>query len=403
MIELNEISTLCLAVFLLLIGHAIVNRVAIFSRLSIPSPVIGGLIFAILTAILSSTGILTIKLNGKFFQEFFMLAFFTTIGLGASFKLLKLGGKVLIIYWLLCGVLATMQNVIGVSLSKVLGIDPLLGLTAGAMSMEGGHGNAAAYGQTIQDLGINSAVTAALAAATLGLVAGGLIGGPVVRYLIKKHDLAPRQLDSEQKDYSEIEENTHLHKRFNFSEVFFIQIAILLFCMALGTYLGDLLSEKTGINIPLYVVSMFLAVIIRNISEFGNLHLIDLKFTNHIGDISLSIFLSIALMSINIVEIYDLALPLVIIVIFQIIFVALFSIFVVFRLLGKDYDAAVMIGGFIGHGLGATPNAMANLDVITKKFGNSPRAYLVVPIVGAFLVDLLGVPIITTFINFLKH
>lgn len=199
MIELNEISTLCLAVFLLLIGHAIVNRVAIFNRLSIPSPVIGGLIFAILAAILSSTGILTIKLNGKFFQDFFMLAFFTTIGLGASFKLLKLGGKVLIVYWVLCGVLATMQNVIGVSLSKVLGIDPLLGLTAGAMSMEGGHGNAAAYGQTIQNLGVNSAVTAALAAATLGLVAGGLIGGPVVRYLIKKHDLAPKQIETNKK------------------------------------------------------------------------------------------------------------------------------------------------------------------------------------------------------------
>ncbi|NJH80104.1 sodium/glutamate symporter [Staphylococcus agnetis] len=402
MIELNEISTLCLAVFLLLIGHAIVNRVAIFNRLSIPSPVIGGLIFAILAAILSSTGILTIKLNGKFFQDFFMLAFFTTIGLGASFKLLKLGGKVLIVYWVLCGVLATMQNVIGVSLSKVLGIDPLLGLTAGAMSMEGGHGNAAAYGQTIQNLGVNSAVTAALAAATLGLVAGGLIGGPVVRYLIKKHDLAPKKIENEQKDYSEIDENTHLHKRFSFSEVFFIQIAILLFCMAVGTYLGELFTDLTGFNIPLYVAAMFIAVIIRNISEYGNLNLIDLKFTNRIGDISLGVFLSLALMSINITEIYDLALPLVIIVICQIIFVALFSIFIVFRLLGKNYDAAVMIGGFIGHGLGATPNAMANLDAITKKFGNSPRAYLVVPIVGAFLVDLLGVPIITTFINIFK-
>ncbi|RIM09867.1 sodium/glutamate symporter, partial [Staphylococcus chromogenes] len=169
-----------------------------------------------------------------------------------------------------------------------------------------------------------------------------------------------------------------------------------------GTYLGDLFTNMTGFSIPLYVVSMFIAVIIRNISEYGNLNLIDLKFTNHIGDVSLGIFLSIALMSINITEIYELALPLVAIVICQIIFVALFSIFVVFRLLGKDYDAAVMIGGFIGHGLGATPNAMANLDAITKKFGNSPRAYLVVPIVGAFLVDLLGVPIITTFINIFK-
>ncbi|REI08537.1 sodium/glutamate symporter [Staphylococcus felis] len=402
MITLNSITTLFIACLLLIIGQAIVNKVSIFNRLSIPSPVIGGLIFAILSALLSATGVLKIELDGKFFQEFFMLAFFTTIGLGASFKLLKLGGKVLIVYWILCGILATFQNVIGVSLAKVLHIDPLLGLTAGAMSMEGGHGNAAAYGQTIQELGIESAVTAALAAATLGLVAGGLIGGPVVRYLIKKYDLKPVNANVAQKDYSEIDINRRLKKNFTLNEVFFIQISVILFCMALGTYLGNVFSEWSGINIPLYVASMFIAVIIRNISEFGNLNLIDLKLTNQIGDISLSIFLSIALMSIQLTEIYNLALPLVVIVLCQIIFVALFSIFVVFRLLGKDYDAAVMIGGFIGHGLGATPNAMANLDTITKKFGNSPRAYLVVPIVGAFLVDLLGVPIITLFINFLK-
>ncbi|MDO5375427.1 MAG: sodium/glutamate symporter [Staphylococcus rostri] len=403
MIELNSITTLFLACLLLIIGQAIINKVEIFNRLSIPAPVIGGLIFAIISAILASTGVITIKLDGKFFQDFFMLAFFTTIGLGASFKLLKMGGKVLIVYWLLCGVLATFQNVIGVSAAKLLNIDPLLGLTAGAMSMEGGHGNAAAYGQTIQDYGVDSAVAAALAAATLGLVAGGLLGGPIVRFLIKRYDLAPKEADVIQKDYSEVDLNKRLHKHFTLNEVFFIQMAIILFCMALGTYLGEQFSAATGFNIPLYVASMFVAVIIRNVSEIMNLDIIDLKLTNQIGDISLSVFLSIALMSIQLTEIYNLALPLVVIVLFQILFVSLFSIFVVFRLLGKDYDAAVMIGGFIGHGLGATPNAMANLDTITKKFGNSPRAYLVVPIVGAFLVDLLGVPIITTFIEIFRH
>ncbi len=402
MIELNSITTLFVACLLLIIGQAIVNKVELFNRLSIPSPVIGGLIFAIISAILSSTGVLHIKLDGDFFRDFFMLAFFTTIGLGASFKLLKLGGKVLIVYWILCGVLATFQNIIGVSMAKVLHIDPLLGLTAGAMSMEGGHGNATAYGQTIQSYGIDSAVTAALAAATLGLVAGGLMGGPVVRYLIKKHNLAPAHREDTQKDYSEIDINRRLHKNFSINEVFFIQMTVILFCMGLGTFLGKAFSEWSGLNIPLYVASMFIAVIIRNISEYTNLNLIDLKLTNQIGDISLSVFLSIALMSIKLTDVYHLALPLIVIVICQVIFVALFSIFVVFRCLGKDYDAAVMIGGFIGHGLGATPNAMANLDAITKKFGNSPRAYLVVPIVGAFLVDLLGVPIITTFINIFK-
>lgn len=185
MLELDAITTLALACVLLLLGQAIVNNVSILMKLCIPAPVIGGLIFAILVAILQSTNVVTIKLESEFIQDFFMLAFFTTIGLGASLKLLRLGGKVLIVYFIFCGILATCQNIIGVSLSKVLNIPPLLGLTAGSMSMEGGHGNAAAYGKTLETLGVDSAVTAALAAATLGLVAGGLIGGPVVRFLIK--------------------------------------------------------------------------------------------------------------------------------------------------------------------------------------------------------------------------
>lgn len=169
--------------------------------------------------------------------------------------------------------------------------------------------------------------------------------------------------------------------------------------MAIGSYLGNTFSDITNINVPVYVGAMFVAVIIRNISEYNNLNLIDMKIVDSISDVSLSLFLSIALMSIQLTEIYQLAIPLIVIVLVQVAFIVLFSVFVVFRGLGKNYDAAVMIGGFIGHGLGATPNAMANLDVITKKYGASPKAYLVVPIVGAFLIDLLGVPIVTTFIN----
>ncbi|GGI39667.1 sodium/glutamate symporter [Mammaliicoccus stepanovicii] len=402
MLELDAITTLALASILLLLGQAIVNNVSILKRLCIPAPVIGGLCFAILVAVLDSTHILKIKLDSEFLQNFFMLAFFTTIGLGASLKLLRLGGKVLIIYFVFCGILATFQNIIGVSLSKVLNIPPLLGLTAGSMSMEGGHGNAAAYGKTLETLGVDSAVTAALAAATLGLVAGGLIGGPVVRYLIKKFDLKPEQAENSKLDYSEVTYNENLHSRMNPTTVFLVQFTIITVCMAVGTYIGNSFTDLTGINIPVYVGAMFVAVIIRNISDYGNLNLIDMKITNQVSDVSLSLFLSIALMSIKLTEIYQLALPLTVIVLVQIVFIVLFSVFVVFRALGKNYDAAVMIGGFIGHGLGATPNAMANLDVITKKFGASPKAYLIVPVVGAFLIDLLGVPIVTLFINMFK-
>ena len=366
----------------------------------IPAPVIGGLLFSILVAILDSLHIVKIKLDASFIQDFFMLAFFTTIGLGASLKLFKIGGKVMLLYFMFCGIMAICQNIIGVSLAKILNIQPLLGLTAGSMSMEGGHGNAAAYGKTIQDMGIDSAVTAALAAATLGLVFGGLIGGPVVKYLIKRYNLTPEHRDESYKNYGEVEYNQSLHNKFKPTQIFFIQFTILVFCMALGTYIGDTFTHMTGVNIPMYVGSMFVAVIIRNVSEFAGLNIVDLKINDQIGDISLGIFLSLALMSIQLTEIYSLAIPLIIIVLIQVVFMVLFSIFVLFRGLGKDYDAAVMVGGFIGHGLGATPNAMANLDVITKKYGSSPKAYLVVPIVGAFLIDLIGVIIVMSFIQF---
>lgn len=399
MLELDAITTLAIASLLYLLGIYIVNHISILRRLCIPSPVIGGLIFSILVAILQSTNIITIKLDSEFIQNFFMLAFFTTIGLGASLKLLRLGGKVLILYFIFCGFLAVFQNLISISLAKVLNIPPLLGLTAGSMSMEGGHGNAAAYGQTIRDMGFDSALTAALAAATLGLVAGGLVGGPVVKFLITKYNLKSEHAEETTTDYGNVKSNEYLHNRMNPTTIFFLQFTIVTICMAIGSYLGNTFSDLTGINIPIYVGAMFVAVIIRNISEYNNLNLIDMKFVDKISDISLSLFLSIALMSIQLTEIYQLALPLIIIVLIQVVFIVLFSIFIVFRGLGKNYDAAVMIGGFIGHGLGATPNAMANLDVITKKFGASPKSYLVVPIVGAFLIDLLGVPIVTTFIN----
>ena len=402
MIELDAITTLCLACILYLIGQTIINHVSILRRICIPAPVIGGLIFAILVAVLDSFNIVKIKLDASFIQDFFMLAFFTTIGLGASLKLFKVGGKVMLLYFMFCGIMAFCQNVIGISLAKLLNIKPLLGLTAGSMSMEGGHGNAAAYGKTIQDMGIDSAVTAALAAATLGLVFGGLIGGPVVKFLIKRYNLKPEHSDDSFKNYGEVEYNQSLHEKYKPTQIFFIQFTILVFCMALGTYIGNTFTNLTNVNIPMYVGSMFVAVFVRNISEAAGFNIVDLKINEQIGDISLGIFLSLALMSIQLTEIYSLALPLIIIVLVQVVFMILFSIFVLFRGLGKDYDAAVMVGGFIGHGLGATPNAMANLDVITKKYRNSPKAYLVVPIVGAFLIDLIGVIIVMGFIQFFQ-
>ncbi|POZ56679.1 Sodium/glutamate symporter [Lysinibacillus sphaericus] len=394
MIEINQITTIFLAVALFAFGSFLINKINFLKRFCIPAPVVGGLLFAALATILKTTGLLEISLDTSL-QSLFMITFFTTIGLGASFKLVKLGGKLLVIYWLACGFLALMQNVIGVSLASLMGIHPLIGMMAGAVSMEGGHGAAAAFGQTLEDLGISSAMTIGAAAATCGLVAGGLIGGPIVKYLVGKYNLTPDEQEAEAVEY----ENKHEQIT---SDSFFTQVVIITFCMAVGTYVGTLFSEATGFVLPGYVGAMFVAVFVRNILDKVKPNAINMKSISLIGDVTLGVFLSMALMSIKLWEIADLALPLFVIVFVQVLFIVLFCIFVLFKLLGKNYDAAVMVAGFAGHGLGATPNAMANMSAVVQRFGPSTKAFLVVPIVGAFLIDVFGIPIIITTINLFK-
>ncbi|MGK4042436.1 sodium/glutamate symporter [Heyndrickxia oleronia] len=398
-LELNQITTIFLAVALLMLGGLLIKKINFLKKFCIPAPVVGGLLFAILVTILRQTGLLKITLDTSL-QSLFMLTFFTTVGLGASFKLVKLGGKLLVIYWLACGVLALCQNLIGISLAKVLGIEPLLGIMIGAVSMEGGHGAATAFGGTIEGLGVNSALSVGLAAATFGLIAGGLVGGPTVKYLISKYNLKPTEVDANDEVAAAIDANS-ASTGIN-SQKFIAQILIITFCMAAGSYLGELFSSATGFVLPNYVGAMFVAVIVRNIIDKVNKEVIDMTNINLIGDVTLGIFLSMALMSIQLWELTGLALPMVIIVFVQVIFIVLLGIFVLFKLLGKNYDAAVMVGGFTGHGLGATPNAMANMSAITEQFGPSRKAFLVVPIVGAFLIDVFAMPIIITSINLFK-
>lgn len=391
--ELNAITTLCTAVVMFLIGTVLVQRIRFLNRFCIPAPVVGGLLFAIVITVLRGTDTLAITLDTSA-QNVFMLAFFTSIGLGASLKLVRLGGKLLVIYWIACGVLAFAQNVIGISLASLMGIHPLIGVMAGAVSMEGGHGAAAAYGQTVEALGVPSAVTIGLAAATFGLVSGGLVGGPAAQYLIRKFDLKPSAEESE--------EYTSGEKRPVAFHSFMVQFFLITLCMAVGSYLGAWFTKVTGFVLPGYVGAMFTAVIVRNIVDRVHAEWINMREVDLIGDVSLAIFLSMALMSIKLWELAGLALPLIVIVFVQVIFIVLLAVFVLFRMLGKDYDAAVMVSGFLGHGLGATPNAMANMGAIVEKFGPSRKAFLIVPIVGAFLIDLFGMPIIITSINLFK-
>ncbi|MEG0259783.1 MAG: sodium/glutamate symporter [Lysinibacillus sp.] len=394
MIEFDQITTLFLAVALFALGTYLINKISFLKRFCIPAPVIGGLMFAAVATILKTTGTLEISLDTSL-QSLFMVTFFTTIGLGASFKLVRLGGKLLVIYWLACGFLALMQNVIGVSLASLMGIHPLIGMMAGAVSMEGGHGSAAAFGQTLEDMGISSAMTIGAAAATCGLVAGGLIGGPIVKYLVTKHNLTPDDQEIAEVELENKDEQIT-------TDSFFTQVLLITFSMAVGTYVGALFSEATGFVLPSYVGAMFVAVLVRNVMDKVKPDAVNMKSISLIGDITLGIFLSMALMSVKLWEIADLALPLFIIVFVQVLFIVVFSIFVLFKLFGKNYDAAVMVAGFAGHGLGATPNAMANMSAVTQRYGPSKKAFIIVPIVGAFLIDVFGIPIVITTINLFK-
>nr|WP_186813654.1 sodium/glutamate symporter [Oceanobacillus sojae] len=395
MIEFDQVTTIFFALAVYMLGTFLNNKILFLNKFCIPAPVVGGLLFALVITFLRGFDILIINLDTSL-QNLFMLTFFTTVGLGASFKLLKIGGKLLIIYWLACGFLALAQNVIGVSMAKLLHLDPLIGVMVGAVSMEGGHGAATAFGTTIEELGVDGALSIGLAAATVGLVAGGLIGGPIVKYLMNKYQLKPTE--TEEISDSSMGNVNQQDTKIN-SKSFMMQVFIIVFCMALGTFLGDSFTEVTGFVLPGYVGAMFVAVIVRNIIDRISGNVIQMKSIGIIGDITLGIFLSMALMSIQLWEIVDLALPLLLIILVQVIFIALFSIFILFKMLGKNYDAAVMIGGFTGHGLGATPNAIANMDAVVSKFGPSRKAFLVVPLVGAFLIDVFAVPIIITTIN----
>ncbi|APC49306.1 sodium/glutamate symporter [Virgibacillus halodenitrificans] len=393
-LELNQVTTIFLAVAVFMIGKYLNSKIGLLDRFCIPAPVVGGLLFAILATLLKTLNLVDVTLDTSL-QGLFMLTFFTTVGLGASFGLIKLGGKLLVIYWLACGFLALVQSIIGISFAKLLHIEPLIGVVVGAVSMEGGHGAATAFGTTIEEMGVDSALSVGLAAATVGLVAGGLIGGPIVKYLINKYDLKPSETEHEMENpVLGNSENKKLESR-----TFMTQIFIITLCMAVGSYVGDLFTQLSGFALPNYVSAMFIAVIVRNILDRINGEIIQMKSISIIGDITLGIFLSMALMSIKLWEVANLALPLLVIVLVQVIFIALFGVFVLFRLLGKNYDAAVMVGGFTGHGLGATPNAIANMDAIVSKFGPSRKAFLVVPIVGAFLIDVFAMPIIITTIN----
>lgn len=394
-LSLGMEATLAWAIILLLIGRWLVQHVYVLQRFCIPAPVVGGLLFSLLTLFLHQTGLMAVKMTTTF-QTPLMLGFFTTIGLIASLKLVKKGGKILFFYWLLCSILALMQNIIGISLAEVLDIHPLLGVLMGAVSMEGGHGAAGAFGPEVEAMGIYGATAVAMAAATFGLVSGGLIGGPIANYLIKKGNLTSTELDENPDAVTEeAVEGTHMT-----ASLFMQHAAVITVCMTVGLWVATTLKASLAIALPSYVGAMFFAVVVRNLNDHFHWMNLDNGIINFIGEICLGIFLSMALMTLRLWELADLALPMIIVLAAQVLFMVFYTVVIAFRVLGKTYDAAIICAGMAGHGLGATPNAIANMTAVTERFGPSTKAFLVVPLCGAFLIDMFGIPCITWFINY---
>ena len=387
-IKTGAIMTVAISALLLLLGYFVKNKVNFLAKYCIPAPVVGGFIFMFVTYFGYVTGRFSFDFD-SYFQSPFMLAFFTTVGLGASFKLLKKGGALLITYWLVAGVISIFQNIIGIAVGKLIGLPAPYALLSSAISMIGGHGAAGAYGSTFVEMGYAPATLVGMAAATFGLISAVIIGGPIGRRLIVKHNLKPDENENFETDISKI--NAAASEPLSGLDIMKNVTAILV-CMAVGTQISGLIGKMIGMSFPTYVGAMFVAVILRNLNEKMSFYKFDFALVDGIGNVMLSLYLSIALMTLKLWELQGLIGGVLIVLICQVIFMIVASYFVVFRVLGSNYDAAVMCAGLCGHGLGATPSAIVNMTAVNERYGMSRRAMMIVPIVGAFLVDIIYQP-----------
>ena len=391
-IQINMYQTLALSVVVLMLGQFLKQKINFLEKFCIPSPVVGGLIFSVLTCILYSTGVVEFTFDDTL-REVCMVFFFTSVGFQANLKVLKSGGKALAIFLGLVIVLIFMQNILAVGVSHLIGLDSLVGLCTGSIPMVGGHGTAGAFGPVLEDFNVQGATTICTAAATFGLVAGSLIGGPIGKRLIEKKHLLDTIVTEDDSLLIEEEKKHERHSNMYAAAVFQLILAV-----GLGTIISELLT-KTGLTFPIYIGAMIVAAIIRNVGEYSGKFDIYMGEINNLGGICLSLFLGIAMITLKLWQLAELALPLMILLGAQLLLIFLYTYFVVFRVMGKDYDAAVLAAGTCGFGMGATPNAMANMQVLCDRYAPSVKAYLLVPLIGSLFADFINSLVITLFIN----
>lgn len=393
-IQLDMYQTLAAAVLVLMLGAYLKSKIHFLEQFCIPAPVVGGLLFAIFTCICYVTGIAEFSFD-DILREVCMVFFFTSVGFQANLKVLKSGGKSLVIFLGLVILLIVSQNLVAVGMSKVLGLSPLIGMCTGSIPMVGGHGTAGAFGPVLEDFNIDGATTICTAAATFGLICGSLIGGPLGKRLIEKKNLLETAIPEDDSLLVEEEEKHERHTNMYAAAVFQLILAI-----GLGTIFSYFLT-KTGMTFPIYIGAMIAAALFRNIGEYTGKFTIHMGEINDLGGISLSLFLGIAMITLKLWQLADLALPLFILLAAQVLLIAVFTYFIEFNIMGRDYDAAVLVAGTCGFGMGATPNAMANMQAICEKYTTSVKAYLLIPLVGSLFADFINSLVITFFINFI--
>ncbi len=385
----NMYQTLGLAIVLLLLGNWIKTKVGVLQKYFIPAPVVGGLLFSILATIGHMNGMFTFEFD-NILQGFFMVVFFTSVGFLASFALLKKGGVAVGLFLLCAVVLVIIQDAVGVTLAKMLGLNPGIGLAAGSIPLTGGHGTAGAFGPFLEERGVQGATVVAIAAATYGLVAGCIIGGPIAKKLTDRFKLKCTEGTKAEAKAESTEAVEPVTEKSMFQAVCMIGIA-----MGIGTSITPIIKSLAGITLPAYLMPMFVAAIMRNVVDGRGKTPVD--EISIVGNICLSLFLAMAMMTMKLWQLADLALPLMTILAVQTVIMGLYAYFVTFNVMGRDYDAAVMATGHCGFGMGATPNAIANMEAFTSVNGFSTKAFFVVPLVGSLFIDFFNATIIQTF------
>ncbi len=401
--------TLIMAVLVLLLGKLMTRHIRFLRDFNIPEPVSGGLVVAATIFTLHQLTGLTVSFEASL-QSAFMLVFFSSIGLSANFSKLRAGGSALFVFLGVIAVFIAVQNAVGVGLATLLGLDPLIGLVAGSITLVGGHGTAGAWGSVLEnEYGLSGATTLGIACATFGLVIGGLLGGPLAKRLITKHQLASPRTEAEQLRVNTVAEGSDIANfeapnnapRLITADAAVETLALFAGCLAFAEFMTGV-TKGTAIQLPTFVWALGGGVVIRNVLDYVFGFKVFDRAIDVFGNAALSIYLAIALLSLKLWELTDLAGPLMVILAAQTVVMALYAAFVTFRIMGKNYDAAVLAAGHCGFGMGATPTAVANMQAITNQYGPSHKAFLIVPLVGAFFIDIINAFALQGFISLLR-